>query len=167
LGISEFPLERTTVVMTIDAEERARLLTFYLATAYRAQTPAGPIDLRIDEPSPALDWLLDSREARKWAFISAANPRSEALSVADNKARHTAFRALVEQRGFHFFEGEGIPDTADWSPEPSLLILALALDEALELAASFGQNAIVWGERGTPARLVWCGAADDVAGPAR
>jgi hypothetical protein len=151
--------------MTFDAQERARLLPFYLATTYRAQTPAGSIDLRIGQPSPPLDWLLDSLGAREWAFISAANPRSEAISETENAARHGAFRALVEQRGFHVFEGEGIPDQPGWTAEPSLLILAVTLEEARELAAVFGQNAIVWGEMGAPARLVWCDSADEATGP--
>lgn len=147
--------------MSIDPQERARLLPFYLATTYRAQTPAGPIDLRIGQTSPALDRLLDSLGAHEWAFISAANPRSQARSEPENAARHNAFRAQLEQRGLRFFEGEGIPDEADWAPEPSLLIPALALDEALALAASFGQNAIAWGERDTPPRLAWCDPDED------
>ncbi|MGB0128635.1 MAG: DUF3293 domain-containing protein [Rhodocyclaceae bacterium] len=153
--------------MTIDAEERARLLPFYLATTYRAQTPAGPIDLRIGQRSPAMDRLLDSLGAREWAFISAANPRSQALSQAENAARHNAFRAVVERRGFRFFEGEGVPAQADWLPEPSLLVIGVALDEALELAASFGQNAIAWGERDTPPRLAWCDPDEDATDPSQ
>lgn len=151
--------------MTLDDRERARLLPFYLATTYRAAAPAGPIDLRIGQPSPALDRLLESLGARTWAFISAANPRSQALPEPENAARHGAFRALVEQRGLRFFAGEGIPDEAGWVAEPSLLIPGLPLDQALELATSFGQNAIVWGERGTPARLAWCEPDEEACGP--
>jgi hypothetical protein len=150
--------------MTFDAQERARLLPFYLATTYRAKAPAGPIDLRIGQPSPRLDRLLDSLGAREWAFISAANPRSQPLSESENESRHSTFRALMEQKSFQVFEGEGIPDQPGWTAEPSLLILAVTLEEALELAAGFGQNAIVWGERSAPARLVWCDSTDEPTG---
>jgi hypothetical protein len=151
--------------MTFDAQERARLLPFYLATTYRAKAPAGPIDLRIGQPSPPLDRLLDSLGAREWAFISAANPRSQQLSESENESRHGTFRALMARRGFHVFEGEGIPDQPGWTTEPSLLILAVTLEEARELAAVFGQHAIVWGEMRAPARLVWCDSADEATGP--
>ncbi len=52
--------------------------------------------------------------------------------------------------------GAGVGTGGDWPPEPSLLILGIREEDALHLARRFGQNAIVAGTLGEPARLVWC-----------
>lgn len=55
--------------------------------------------------------------------------------------------------GFTAFEGAGIPDNSDWSPETSALILGISLDEAKKLGMKYEQNAIVAGKLGCNARL--------------
>ena len=50
----------------------------------------------------------------------------------------------------------GEADQLDWEPEPGFFILNMREDIAISLAKSFGQYAILTGEIGQPARLVWC-----------
>lgn len=44
---------------------------------------------------------------------------------------------------------------AGWS-EPALLCAGLSGEEALRIGAAFGQNAVLTGDAGQPARLRWC-----------
>jgi len=125
----------------------------YRATAYVAEIEHGDIVIRIDQPSTALDQWLQAKGCKDWAFISACNPGSLPLPQALNVERHAQLVAAVEALGLTWRPGRGVPDRPGWQPEPSLLILDIASEEALRLAAGFGQNAIVAGSIGSSAKL--------------
>jgi Protein of unknown function (DUF3293) len=125
----------------------------YRATAYTAETPDGPLALRIGEASAALDCLLAVRGLTSWAYVTAYNPGSIPLSDAENERRQRELRAAVVQSDHPFYEGAGVGE--GWPPEPSLLVLGMDEAEATALARRFGQLAVVVGERGGPARLLW------------
>jgi hypothetical protein len=125
----------------------------YRATVYCADTPEGPLTLRIGEVSAALDRLLGARGVASWALITAYNPGSVQTSAAENEARQLELRAAVMQAGHFFCDGAGVGD--NWPAEPSLLILGITEAAAAALGRRFGQLAIVVGEHGRPARLLW------------
>ncbi|MFZ5467553.1 MAG: DUF3293 domain-containing protein [Pseudomonadota bacterium] len=67
-----------------------------------------------------------------------------------------ALRQAPADEGSRHFSAVGLPTAEDhWPPEPSLLILDLAPEQAAQLAEHFGQWAWVSGEAGQPAELAW------------
>jgi hypothetical protein len=134
---------------------RSDLDAAYRATRYVAESAQGDIVIRIDLPTPELDQLLVAQNYTAWAFISACNPGSQLLPEHENAQRHTQLLAAVKTLGLLSLLGHGVPDHPDWPPEVSLLILGIPLEQALKLAVNFGQNAIVAGVAGLPARLCY------------
>jgi len=129
--------------------DRDALEAAYLVTDYRVEdSPTGPFTIRIGELDAALAGL-------EWAFVTACNPRSVLLSDEENTRRMADFEKAVQHNGWRCFHGEGVGRDRRWPPEPSLLIVDIKEPEAIELAKAFGQNAIVAGRPGEPARLVW------------
>lgn len=130
----------------------------FRATTYRVFVPdAPPIDLRIGARSVRLDALLDRHRCTQWAFVTAWNPGSQPLSVAQNAPRQTALADLLRQRGLSWLHGSGIPDRSDWQAEPSVLVLGIDRDEAVSIGRRFGQIAVVVGGCRSAAELVYCG----------
>lgn len=138
--------------------QRARLDAAYRATTYRVAAPDGPIDLRVGARSAPLAAWLRARGAASWAYLAAVNPASRQLAPADNAARHAALQTALEQGGYDILAGEAIADAGDWPVEPGFLACGLGCHEAAVLAARFGQNAFLWGERDGVATLVWVAA---------
>jgi hypothetical protein len=143
----------------VSADRRA-IHDAYRRTSYRATLDGGSrVEIRIGEICAALDAELRARGAVRWAFVTASNPHAEALSDSENAARHAELiHALA---GYPCFEGEGegAGDDPNWAPERSLLALGISEEEASRIARCFGQEAIVVGAPGQPARLVFCGKA--------
>ena len=125
----------------------------YRATAYTVRTPEGTFTLRVGQTSAELECILASRGCKTWAFVTAYNPGSVLVSAAENEARQRELRAEVAQIGHLFFEGTGVG--AEWPPEPSLLVIGMDEAGAAALGHRFGQMAVVVGEYGGPARLLW------------
>jgi hypothetical protein len=133
------------------------LETAYRATAYCVDLPAGGVCLRIGEASAALAAALAACGVSEWAILCAANPGSQTLSDAENAQRFGELHDALAALGYDGWLGVNLADAGDWPPEPSVCVPGLGRDEALRLAARFGQNAIVAGDaRGVPA-LLWVG----------
>jgi hypothetical protein len=133
-------------------ESRERLLSAYRATTYRADVEGRSVDLRIGA-AVALDGPLAGLE---WAFVTAANPGSRLLESAANLLRHERLKARLADCDVVLFEGQGVPDAADWEPEISLLVLGIGREQAVAIGRDFGQLAIVCGRPGGVAELVAC-----------
>ena len=112
--------------------------------------------LRVGEPSERLDALLEEEGARTAAFVTAANPRSEPRPAADNAAALAALDQLVATAGYPWRAGEGREPDGRWA-EPSRLVIGIWRDNALALGRLFGQNAIVFVEKGAAPELVLLG----------
>ena len=126
----------------------------FVNTVYRTFFPGESVDIRIGILHPRLDELIGGRP---WAFISACNPGS--VLCSDNAARHTRLIEKLDDLGYRHFPGTGIPLEGGWPPETSLLVCGIGDREAVALGLEFGQHAIVCGECGKAARLVWSGKA--------
>ena len=131
----------------------AELDTAYRTTRYVADLPDGEISLKVGLHSLDLDVVLEKHCVRSWAFITAWNPFSKQLPEADNAFRHLQLLEAIS--GYEAYPGRGVPQDGDWPPEESLLILGLSRKQAIDIGKMFGQNAIVWGEQGEPAQLIW------------
>jgi len=65
------------------------------------------IVLRVGEPSPRLDALLEAEGATAAAYITAANPRGERRDRAENAAGVAALDELIATAGYPRLAGEG------------------------------------------------------------
>jgi hypothetical protein len=133
----------------------ARLDAAYRATSYVVFGPEGRFTIRVDSKTPLLDDLLTRHETRFWAYVTACNPGSTPLSEDENRRRMAWLEERVRETAHPYFTGEGIGDDAAWPAEPSLLIVGIDAEAAAALGRQFGQAAILVGERGAAAHLLW------------
>jgi hypothetical protein len=129
------------------------LETAYRATRYRVEHPDGSFVLRIGVRSRTLDRLLTRHGHRTWAFVTAWNPLSEITPSEQNAAWQSRLEYDASRRWGPIFAGRGEGD--GWPAEVSLLILGISEFDASELARNYRQAAVVVGNFGEPARLVW------------
>ncbi|MGK0674123.1 MAG: DUF3293 domain-containing protein [Halothiobacillaceae bacterium] len=135
---------------------QADLAHCFARTVYRIHLPERDLDLRIGGCHPQLDAFLQTLGASRWVVLSPCNPGARLLDDASNAARMAALRQALTDEGLRHFPAVGLPAAEDhWPPEPSLLILDLAPEQATQLARRFSQLAWVSGEVGQPAELVW------------
>ena len=132
-----------------------RLEREYRETVYWVYAPHAYVGLRVDQASAELDGLLEEAGADEWAHITAWNPHSKPLPPPENRQAQDALEWAVRIR-YSYLPGMGVGTDGDWPPEVGLFIFGIPEAEAVELARRFGQNAIVVGRKGKPARLVWC-----------
>ena len=138
--------------------DRSALDAAFRATSFFVDGPAGRFAIRVGRPCAALDSLLEEHGAATWAYVTAYNPGSSPTPAAANVAGQRELEQAVGEAGYRYYRGEGAGDDGAWPPEPSLLVLGVSEAEGAALARRFGQLAIVFGERGGPARLVWVDA---------
>src|SRR6267378_1711961 len=110
--------------------------------------------IRIGEPNPDLDELLEAEGAATAAYITAANPRGEAATPWKNEIANAALVQTQTQAGYRCFEGEGRDPQGRWRPERSALVVGIPRADAETVGRTFGQNAIVFVERGGAPELV-------------
>ena len=109
--------------------------------------------LRIGEPSARLDALLEKERARTAAFVTAANPHSKPRPAAQNAAALDALDRLIAAAGYPWRAGEGREPDGKWI-EPSRLVIGMYRENAEALGRLFGQNAIVFIEKGAAPELL-------------
>jgi hypothetical protein len=132
------------------------LLAAYVQTTYWVSSQPQPIGLRIGQKSALLARLLAARQVSQWAFVTAWNPRSQLRSDWYNIGRENALLREVCRRGLQWLPGLAAGDGSDWPAEPAMLVLGISRAEARRVGRRFRQNAVVVGERGGVAQLVWC-----------
>ena len=110
--------------------------------------------IRIGEPNPDLDELLEAEDATTAAFITAANPQGELTSAWKNEIANAALVETQTKAGYRCFEGEGRDPQGRWKPERSALVVGIPRANAEAVGRAFGQNAIVFVERGRAPELV-------------
>lgn len=139
----------------------------YRATLYRVDCPDAPggyLQIRVGASHPLVDAWLDRFGVDCWSYLSAENPASRPLPAEQNIPRTAALRLALEQSGKPFMPGQAIADDGSWPPEASFLVGGLDEADACALAGRWGQNAIVFCQRGGLSRLIWlprCPVADD------
>jgi hypothetical protein len=139
------------------------LLEAYRRTEFQVDLPDGECaTIRIGQRCPEVDALLATRGSSTWAYITAHNPGSVALSASENAGRHSRLVERLRRDGYMMLAGQGVGETGTWEPEVSLLIVGIPRDVAEGIASDFGQIAFVWGERNGGAELVFPGHRHDV-----
>ena len=113
--------------------------------------------IRIGEPNPDLDELLEAEGAATAAYITAANPRGEVTTPWKNEIANAALVQTQTQAGYSCFEGEGRDTQGRWTPERSALVIGISRPDAEAVGRAFGQNAIVFLEKGRAPELVMLG----------
>ncbi len=109
--------------------------------------------LKIGEPSARLDALLQSEQSSTAAFVTAANPRSEKKSAAENAAALAVLDQVIAAAGYPWRAGEGREPDGGWK-EASRLVIGIYRENAEALRRLFGQNAIVFVEKGAAPELL-------------
>ena len=109
--------------------------------------------LKIGEPSARLDALLETEQSSTAAFVTAANPRSEKKSAAQNAAALAVLDQVIAAAGYPWRAGEGREPDGSWR-EPSRLVIGIYRENAEALGRLFGQNAIVFVEKGAAPELL-------------
>lgn len=137
------------------AADRTHLDAAYRRTTYWVEAPHGYYAIRIDEHHAELDDFLSSRHPHCWAIITAFNPNSQLLSPPENQVLAAKLSRAVEAVGFESFVATGAGLSGDWPPESGLLIVGIPQANARDLARKFQQKALVFGESGCRARLLW------------
>lgn len=126
----------------------------YRRTIYRVSYVGDTIDVRIGEQNPSLDRILDQEGWEDWAIITAFNPRSVRLPLAENFERDGQLRNELVLRGLTFCRCLAIDPEGDWPMEHGFLVPGLNMEAAVEIARRYDQNAIVFGEIRRPAELL-------------
>ena len=109
--------------------------------------------LKVGEPSARLDRLLEVHGAASAAFVTAANPRSEKHSAAENAEAMGALDGILAAAGYPRYPGEGRNAERSWR-EPSVLAIGIYRANAQALGRLFGQNAVVFIEKGKAPELL-------------
>jgi hypothetical protein len=115
----------------------------YMETHYSVRTPE-PITLRIGVANERVIAAVLQHRASSCAFVTAYNPCGAAIADADNLARHELLLLDLKKHGCAFYEGAGGHPDNGWPEEKSCLCFGLAFDDACDLGAKWGQDAIVW-----------------------
>ncbi len=126
----------------------------YRATHFVVEDPRWSGVILVGEPTSELDDFLRNQGLSAWAYITAYNPRSEALPDKINRARHKELLTRLEEEGVFWLRGEGRDPKGEWPPEVSVLACGLSREQAVDLGDEFGQNAIVVGKVMGKAELV-------------
>ena len=132
------------------------LLAAYENADYVVFAEEGELVLKIGEPSRRLDALLEAEGAATAAFVTAANPRSAPRSPEENAAALATLDQLIAAARYPWRAGEGREPEGTWV-EPSRLVIGIYRDNAQALGRIFGQNAIVFIEKGGAPELVVLG----------
>lgn len=136
-------------------DHKQALRQAYLLTSYQVnRSQQGPaFSLQVGQRCGALDQLLQRLHLHEAAFITACNPRSQALAAGENALRMQLLQGRLQTLGISWLSGQGLPADAAWHAEPSLLALGLPETTAARLAEDFGQYAWIQHHRGEPSRL--------------
>lgn len=135
--------------------DRAYLDAAYRRTAYWVEAPDRYYAVHVDERHPKLDAFLAGFGHSSWALITACNPQSRLLGPPENQARAARLKTDVDVAGFLSFVATSFGWAGDWPPESGLLIVGITQANARDLARKFEQKALVFGESGCRASLLW------------
>lgn len=111
---------------------------------------------RIGDVSAAVDEILKNKQAARFAFITAYNPRSKEMTQTENETRQKELEQSLRAAGHEFLHGCGTSENGTWKPEKSVFVFDISKPEAVKIGREFGQNAIVYGEKGGEIELMWC-----------
>ena len=129
------------------------VIAAYRAARYVVFADNGPI-MRVGEPCPELDELLEAEGAATAAFVTAFNPSGLQRHESENFEAFGRLCDFVNATPYRIYLGQGSDPKGEWPPEPSLLVVGISRADAESLGRRFGQLAIVFVEKGRAPELV-------------
>lgn len=114
------------------------------------------IKFYVSQKNSLLDQILDNFKVGSYCLITAYNPQSKELSESENIGRQRRLSAELHELGYSFLEGYGGSKDDTWPREPGFFVIGISEVDAVSLALKYEQHAIVYGEKGSEPRLVWC-----------
>jgi len=124
----------------------------YLNTTYSVFIDEKKCAIKINKPLPAVIQKLVNKE-KSAAILTAWNPRSQALSLAENKSRNNEL--ILKLKNYTIFNAVGQGEDPSWLAEESYLIPGIEKSQADIMAVKFEQYAYVWCESEKPASLIF------------
>jgi hypothetical protein len=137
----------------MDQERRLQLEADYHRTDYVVDDDPLCFTIRLDRPNTDLDIFLSALNASTWAFLTAYNPYSQRTSDDQNHARQAELVSLLKEDGYNYYQGRGVGEGWD---EPSIFIIEITRESAIDIGKQFEQNAILWGSTDDGPELIWC-----------
>ncbi len=131
-----------------------RLVEAYLRTSYAIMLTDFP-PIRVGEVNPVVEKWLDEQNCTTYAFITAWNPGSVLLSYDENMDRLDQLDDELKEICPRVYWGTGFGDSGEWEGEVSCWALDISAEDAVRLGRKYGQNAIVWWEKGGLPELWW------------
>ena len=114
-----------------------------------------PIQIRVGQENPVLNFLLQCNQKTEWIYITAWNPNGEQASNGQNKRQNGELLEELQKRDWVILPGFGIGDARDWPPEASFLVLGCSKEEGRLLAKRFEQKAFLYGSERDKPSLVY------------
>jgi hypothetical protein len=98
--------------------------------------------------------MAQTPQSRRWGIITAYNPASVQLLAKENKERNRKLKSVIEAHNWPHLSAYGQGWNTHWPAGSSFLVFA-SLVSLYALQKAFGQYAIVCGEFGGKAFLIW------------
>jgi Protein of unknown function (DUF3293) len=139
------------------------LLRGYFSTIYELATPTGPLRVSLDGENTVDPAGLPEILTRRFALLTAYNPRSMLLPRRVNDSRHMVMRDLLILGCYRVepcMGAEAEPDGV-WR-EPAWVVHNMDREEAIAFGRVFRQNTVVFADKGRPEIIVTDPTADDV-----
>lgn len=111
----------------------------YANTRLLVDAAGRPFLFEPDEAGKHGDWPLPASILH---VVTAWNPRSVALTNAENRARHARLQGITDLLGYRCLDAIGEALAGDWPAEPGLGLIDLSRDRAVALGVLFDQTAI-------------------------
>jgi len=142
--------------MKLSQKEKNRLRELYLKAYYEVwpNHVAEPLILRPGAHHPEIDAELGG--ANSWMFITAHNPMGKLHLPEVNKKAQQQLHLDIKRANKNYWPGRGYDPRSgeDWE-EPSIFVFPISRKEARAWAEQFRQLAVLFGERGQAAELLF------------
>ena len=109
--------------------------------------------VRMGELSSDLNILMTSMKISSACVITAWNPRSFPTEFGINVAQQRHLHDDLNAKGFKHFPAYGRDRENTWHEE-GFLVLGCDIASIIELCNKYDQNAVVWIDRESPAKIV-------------
>jgi hypothetical protein len=121
----------------------ANLIKAYRLAKYSVTYQEVEYALQVGSRSNFVERVLEHQGLKNAYFITPANPFSCPLSAKENALRHQRFQKEIDTRRYFYLAGYGTDEAGAWPKEASYLIFSDDEAAMQNLAARFGQNALL------------------------